>query len=360
MDLEFAPEQRELMAAVRRFCDENIDGERLLRWEKNPGGIDDATWEEVTRLGWLGIGAPESAGGSGLGLLDVGCLLFECARGLVPTLVSHSVRAIWTLSRLEPEAPELPDLVAGRRRLALAVDEEATSRPEHFRTRVDSASGRLDGEKWYVPHADVADLFLVAVRDGGETAWALVGRDRVEVLPLRSFVTGETQGIVRFRGSEGRRLARPDFPFEQFRKEQTALALAEMVGGFERVLERTVAYVKEREQFGRKIGAFQAVQHQVADMATAFTASRHLSWQALSRVASGHEEPIDLPAAAAFVGQAFKRATMTAHHLHGGAGYVVEHPLHHHSERAQSLCIRYTPEREALESVATLLLDTPR
>jgi alkylation response protein AidB-like acyl-CoA dehydrogenase len=143
----------------------------------------------------------------------------------------------------------------------------------------------------------------------------------------------------------------------EIRRRQTALALAEMMGGMDALLETTVAYVKEREQFGQKIAVFQAVQHQVADMATAYTASRHLTWQAITGVADAHDAPIDLPAAAAYVGTAFKQLAVTAHHLHGGAGFVVEHPLHYHSERAQSLCIRYTPEGAALSQVAAVLLD---
>ena len=92
-------------------------------------------------------------------------------------------------------------------------------------------------------------------------------------------------------------------------------------------------------------------------MAMALTAARHLAWQAITRVAAGTEEGMELMHAAAFVPQAFKRVTLAAHHLHGGAGYVVEHPLHLHSERAQALCIRYAPEAAALATIASDLLD---
>ncbi|MGH7789139.1 MAG: acyl-CoA dehydrogenase family protein, partial [Candidatus Binatia bacterium] len=141
------------------------------------------------------------------------------------------------------------------------------------------------------------------------------------------------------------------------RREATALALAEMVGGMQAVLDTTVAYVKEREQFGQKIAVFQAVQHQIADMAMSYTAARHLVWQAVTRMAAGTEEGTELATAAAYAAPAFKRLTLAAHHLHGGAGYVIEHPLHYHSERAQALCIRYAPEAPALASVASSLLD---
>ena len=136
-----------------------------------------------------------------------------------------------------------------------------------------------------------------------------------------------------------------------------ALALAEMVGGMDAVLELAVAYVKERQQFGQKIALFQAVRHQIADMGTQFTAARHLAWQAITRVASGTEQGHELASACAYVGPAFKRLCWTSHHLHGGAGFVVEHRMRFHSERAQSLCIRYAPEAPALAEIAASLLD---
>lgn len=359
MDLTFSPEQQELAAAVRRFCAEQVTAERLGAWERDPDGIDPGSWAAVSALGWLGLGLPAAAGGSGLGLVEVACLLAECARGLVPSAVACAIRAAYALAHLAPDAPELPALGRGTQRLALALDDEAGGPPTHLDGQ-GSVPG-LHGEKWYVPHGTRTDLFLVAARTGSESALVLVERAAVEVAPLRSVVSHEPQSILRFTGAPIMRRLTPagagDAALDRMRRHQVALALAEMTGGMDAVLERTVAYVKDREQFGQKIGAFQAVQHQIADMATAHTAARHLAWQAITRVAAGREDPIHLPAAAAFVGQAFKRLTLTAHHLHGGAGYVLEHPLHYYSERAQSLCIRYTPEADALEAVAALLLD---
>jgi alkylation response protein AidB-like acyl-CoA dehydrogenase len=140
-------------------------------------------------------------------------------------------------------------------------------------------------------------------------------------------------------------------------REQAALALAEMLGTMDAALDMTVKYVKEREQFGQKIAVFQAVQHQVADMGTALTASRHLAWRAITRLANGSETGADLEHALAYVAPACRKLTLTAHHLHGGAGFVVEHPLHLHSERAHSLAIRYAPEATTLAAVAQRLLD---
>ncbi len=360
MNLAYSAEQEELIAAVRRFCSERVTPERLGEWDRQPNGVDGAFWSEVSRLGWFGLGVPATAGGSGRGLVEVACLLAECSRGLVPTAVISAIRGTWALAQVDPEAAELAALAGGSRRLALAIDEERASQAGALRAAIEGDPPRLHGAKWYVVHGDTADLLLVAARDGEGLSLALADGSQARRSPLRGFCSGEAQAVVHFDGTPARRLTDASAgaaALLRLQRQQVVLALAEMIGGMEALLERTVAYVKEREQFGQKIAVFQAVQHQVADMATVYTASRHLAWQAITRVAEDRDESIDLPAAAAFVGQSFKRMAFSAHHLHGGAGYVVEHPLHRYSERAQSLCIRHTPEGAALESVAAALLD---
>jgi alkylation response protein AidB-like acyl-CoA dehydrogenase len=246
--------------------------------------------------------------------------------------------------------------------VALAFDERSTSESNALATAVQSRGGMLtvQGEKWYVPNGLSADLHIVAAREGSGLSLLLVAGGECERTLLRPFDGGE-QAVVRYAATPARRRLGPAGDaagaLRALRRQATALALAEMVGGMQAVLDMTVAYVKQREQFGQKIAVFQAVQHQVADMATAYTAARHLAWQAITRMAAGSEEGMELVHASAFVAQAFKRVTWSAHHLHGGAGFVVEHPLHYHSERAQALCIRYAPEAGALATIASDLLD---
>jgi alkylation response protein AidB-like acyl-CoA dehydrogenase len=365
MDFTPTPEQQELKNAVRDFASRECTPERLLAWERDPAGVDDGTRRTIAELGWLGVGAPESAGGTGGTLVDLAFLVEECARGLVPRPVIGAVRAVAALAELDPRHPALPDLVGGRKTLALALDEEEARAPEHYRTTVRGAGhdARVDGAKAYVPDAGAADLHLVAARDDrGATTLALVENraPAVQTQPLQTF-GGDRQAHVRYAGAPvlGRVAGEGDATRALARlwRRQVALALAEMVGGMDAVLEMAVAYVKERQQFGQKIALFQAVRHQIADMGTQLTAARHLAWQAITRVHAGTEEGHELASAAAYVGQAFKRLCWTSHHLHGGAGYVVEHRMRFHSERAQSLCIRYTPEAPALAEVAAALLD---
>lgn len=350
-------DQKELMQAVERFCQEQITVERLAAWEAERRGIDDGCWRDIAALGWFGLGLPESSGGSGLQLIDVACLLCECSRGLIPRSVIGAIHGGWALSRLDPTAAELSDIAAGRCTVTVALDEEdcdAASCSTRFE------GGRVTGSKWFVANGERADFQIVAAREGADVALVLVAREATSTTPLRTF-DGERQAIVGYESTPiVRRLSQPGqgrAALERMRREATALALAEMIGGMQAVLDLTVAYVKQREQFGQKIAVFQAVQHQVADMGIAFTASRHLAWQAILRLQDGTEQGCELATAAGFVGPSFKRLTFSGHHLHGGAGYVVEHPMHYYAERAQALSIRYTPERAALTEVASALLD---
>lgn len=354
------PEQQELCDAVARFCAEQITPERLTAWQREPRGIDAAAWQAIADLGWFGLALPEACGGSGLGLVELALLLQECGRGLIPRRVINAIRAGWALARVEPTAPELAAIAAGRAVVALAFDEPRARDARHFVTAIEGdGPARVRGEKWGVPNGLTAEWHLVAGRGRGGVQLALVAGERAERRPLRTF-DGEEQAVVVYADVPAVRLVGGDdggAALATLRREATALALAEMVGGMQAALDATVAYVKEREQFGQKIAVFQAVQHQVADMATAYTAARHLTWQAITRLAAGSEQGGELEQAVAYAAPAFKRITLTAHHLHGGAGFVVEHPLHYHSERAQTLAIRYAPEAPALEAVAAALLD---
>lgn len=362
MYLSPTTEQQELKDAVRRFCDAQITPERLAAWEKEPRGVDDACWRSIAALGWFGLGLPSAAGGSGLGLVEVACVLEECARGLVPRRVINAIRGACALGQLDGQHSVLPALARGDETLALAFDEQHVRDPQAFATeiRVGRGTTALSGEKWYVADGAYAAWHVVAAREGGGLSLVLVPAAAARISALRTF-DGERQAIAHYeRVPIAQRFGvagRGGDAFERVRRQQTALALAEMVGGMDAVLSMAVAYVKEREQFGQKLAVFQAVQHQIADMATAFTSARHLTWQAITRLAAGTEEGGELETAAAFVGQAFKRLSLSAHHLHGGAGYVVEHPLHYHAERAQALCIRYTPEAPALAAIAASLLE---
>ena len=125
-----------------------------------------------------------------------------------------------------------------------------------------------------------------------------------------------------------------------------------MIGGTDAVLEMTTRYVCEREQFGVKLGTFQAVQQMVAVMAIELEGARHVTRQALWRLAEGLPAAREVAVAKAWTGRAYREATLTAHQLHGGAGYVIEHELHRYSARAKEAELRFGSTEEWLEALA--------
>lgn len=345
---------------MRALCEREVDVPRLQAWETGADAAEVALFEQVAQLGWVGIGVPVSAGGSGAPLSDVAMLVAECARGLVPRSVLGPIEAAFALGAVAPQSVVLEQLARGDNRLALAVDEESARDPRHFTTRVVTTSGAacVSGGKAYVSNAVEAELHLVVVREVDEAALVLVeaGDPRVVCEPLRTF-GGDRQAHVRYENVPIVEQVGGAEAVECLARTQSALALAEMIGGIDAVLAMTVEYVQEREQFGQKIALFQAVRHQIADMGIRFTAARHLAWQAITRIDRGLVEGHEIESALAYVGRAFRDVCFAGHHLHGGAGFVVEHRLRFHSERAQSLAVRYAAEAPALETIARALLD---
>ncbi|MGH7787821.1 MAG: acyl-CoA dehydrogenase family protein, partial [Candidatus Binatia bacterium] len=197
MELSPTAEQQALKDAVERFCQEQITPERLQAWEKEPRGIDIAAWRAIADLGWFGLGIPEARGGSGRGLVDVGCLLQECARGLVPRSVINAIRAGWALARLDPDAPELEAIGRGEHVVALALDEQHASQPDHFRTAIEGAgnAARVTGEKWFVANGVSADSYVVAAREANRLSLVLVAGAAAERRAMRAFDNEEQAAV---------------------------------------------------------------------------------------------------------------------------------------------------------------------
>src|SRR5207253_518228 len=141
--------------------------------------------------------------------------------------------------------------------------------------------------------------------------------------------------------------------FAALRARLAALLCADMIGGADAVLEMTTRYVCEREQFGVKLGTFQAVQQMMAVMAIELEGARHVTRQALWRLAEGLPAAREVAVAKAWTGRAYREATLAAHQLHGGAGYVIEHELHRYSARAKEAELRFGSTEEWLAALAS-------
>jgi alkylation response protein AidB-like acyl-CoA dehydrogenase len=286
MHFAFTPEQEALRAEARRWLDEHYPPERVAELADSEAGWDPSSWAELAELGWLGVSVAEEHGGAGLGFLEEAVLLEELGRALYPGPYFSTV------------ALALP---------ALGADDRARVAAGEVRW-----SALVDG---LVP--DLALVDRVVTADGGVDAEG----DAVETMD-------STRRFGRLRAEAGD--ATPDRP-----RLRAALAV-EAIGVGQRALDWGVEHAKERQQFGKAIGVYQAVSHSLVDAFTAIELARSLAYWAAWCVAEGDGEASRAAAAAkAYAAEAAVSACERAIQVHGGIGFTWEHPLHRFYKRAQ-------------------------
>jgi alkylation response protein AidB-like acyl-CoA dehydrogenase len=266
-------------------------------------------WTKMAEQGWLAIALPEAQGGFGGSFVDVALVLEQLGRGLVPEpFIPSVVLAGGLLSELGTESQReafLTPMIEGRTSLAFAYAERQ-SRYElaDCRTRAEKAGAgyRLDGEKVWVLNGHAADQIVVAARTGGEEldesglSLFVVDADAPGLTRIRvPGMDGQRSAVLRFEGveiGEDRRLGREGEAFAAIEKaidRGAAAAVAEGQGLVQELFERTVAYLKQREQFGVPIGSFQALQHRAADMFAETELCK--SAMILAAIQADHEDP---------------------------------------------------------------------
>lgn len=307
-------------------------------------------WGDLAAAGVLGLGLPEGFGGSGGTLSDLGVFALEAGRALCPVRVHSSVAAAHAVHMLGDEqscARWLPDLTTGRTAATTALwnpndaaDVTATVRADPTR----DGGWRLTGTADFVTDADTADLIVVSgANPAGDTLAFVVGLRNTGVTMRRLALMGDQHAsCVRLDDVPVDDVLNGGAPLDADRLRRVAnaavtLTALDLVGVGEAVLERTVAYTTMRRQFGRPIASFQAAQHIVADMHIALSAARLAARSALFWIGRGRTAIRETAIARMHAATAAKWATLDAHQLHGGMGYVMETGLHLWSERARVL-----------------------
>lgn len=305
-----------------------------------------AVWSALRGQGWGALAVPERHGGAGAGLAALAVVSAECARAGLPSMLRSTLCAGLVIDRFGDEDQRgrwLPRLVAG--------DPATTCAAGSARL----AGSALDGEPGAVPDPDLAAFVVVVLPEG--SAHRLCVLDPVAgQMRHRDAVSGRPVG--RLRGDElgpeqlhlGPRLDGPSV--EAAADLVAVLTAADLVGAAEGLLSRTVDHVCTREQFGRPLGSFQAVQHHVADMATALEGARLLVDDALTRLAEGGPAHREVAAAKAYAGRAATGISLMAHQLHGAIGYVTESRLYRLSQRVESDALLAGTAVEHLDGMA--------
>ena len=319
MDLRSSEEQLQLRDALRRLCDRRLAA--LVDALPEPPRHDAARdLDDALALGLPGLGLPEDCGGAGA-FTDVVVAHEELGRGLAGPVLPALTAAGRLLMHADGDCRErlLVGIAEGNRTATIAVDATDDDRYRHV------VAGP-DVTHVLVVRADSTVHLFATGSAGMQWTEEPTGCD-IAAWTLRVGAAAPTAAQLQI-GPAG---------LAEFRAEIAVLAAARQVGGARAVLDRTIDHVKTREQFDRPIGTFQAVQHQLADVATDLDATELAVGQAAWAVDAGValDEIRRFAAIAAVSATAtFRRATLVAHQLHGGMGFVLDSPLHLWSARA--------------------------
>lgn len=355
MDLGLSEIQQMLKNSAREFLSAECPLTLARAMEEDERGYTDELWRQTVGLGWPGVAFPEQYGGTGGDFLDLAVLLEEIGRALMPgPFFATVVLGGLTVLDAGTEAQKrdiLTGICSGQLRLTLALTEaSATYEPWGIATTAirEGDTFRLNGSKLFVPDAHAADLLLVAARTAesadpaeGITLFIVPADASGLTVNQLSTISADRQCEITFDNvtvPADAVLGAVDGGWTIIQRAlQRAVAgkCMEMLGGADAVVEMTVEYAKQRTQFGRPVGTFQAVQHHCANMATDVEGCRHIAYQAAWKVASGEPAAREVAMAKAWVSGAYQRVCNLAHQCHGAIGFTKEHDLQLYTRRAK-------------------------
>jgi alkylation response protein AidB-like acyl-CoA dehydrogenase len=358
VDFTLSDEQQALQRSVREVLADRYPSERVAEIADAPDGFDPAGWVEVAELGWTGVAVPEDAGGLGMGFIEEALILEELGRGLFPGPYLSSVTLALPALAADRELTER--VISGKSAATVAWDPTGREQPAAAR---DGEGWRLSGPATFVPDLATADLVVVIAEAPGGTGLFALERDADGSSwgELPTVDTTRRMGHVALDGAIARELATGEAAraaVAGIRRRALAGLASEAVGVAARALELAVAYAGEREQFGRKIGVYQAVSHRLADVYVAVENARSLAYWAAWAVEQEADDADSAAAAAkAAASEAAVAACEVAIQVHGGLGFTWEHPLHRYYKRAlgTSAWLGWPAEHRA--RIAAALLD---
>ena len=353
MDFELDQDQQMLAKTVADFAKNESPVARFRALRDDDIGYDPAAWRKMGELGWLGIPFSESVGGFGGGFVECAIVLENLATTLVPEpYLASVVLGGMTLARAGNEAQHeayLTPMIEGETSLALAYS-EAQSRYDvgavETTATPDGAGYRISGEKVWVLNGHHADQLIVSAKAPGGVTLFLVPRDAAGVsVRVAKTIDGKKAGFIRFEGvavAEDGRLGDEGAGTEVLDRTMdfaAAAAVAEGVGIASTMLQMTVDYLGTREQFGVKIGSFQALRHRAVDMYAETELLRSISMAAMVRAdeddASARRG--DISAAKYQLATGGIWVAQQSLQLHGGIGVTDEHDIGLYFKRMYAL-----------------------
>lgn len=374
MDFGLNETQELIRSSATEYLTDRSPSDFVRAMATDERGYTDDFWREIGELGWLGLIVPEELGGSGMDMSDMAVLLGEWGAALAPgPLVESAVVSASAISEFgseEQQADWLPSIAAGETvAVPSLVGLDGSTDPSAIGVRASKTSNGwvLSGASRFVPYGNSADLVLMpAETDTGVTVFAVpvksaegtVNINRVKMAsgaPSCSIELNEV--VVPTAAVLGEAGGGADV-VDHMMLYGAAARATQMVGAGNAVTDRTIEYVKGRRQFGRPIGAFQVIQHYMADMATKVKSAKHLA----DRAAWALSADIDSAMASRIVSQAKWSANTLmhdivwkAHQSHGAIGFTWEHDLHLYTRRVLSWRADFGDSDSHIENLARTL-----
>lgn len=376
MDLDFTEEQEMLRNSARDFLSTECDKQKVREIEDSEEGYSPEIWAKMAELGWQGLMIPEEYDGMGMGLMDLVVVFEEIGRNILPSpflaTVALGTPPIVDAGPEEMKKEILPKVAVGEAILTMALTEPSagyTADCVEMKAEDKGDSFVLNGTKLFVEFASASDYMVVVARTKGGSdpedgiTLLLVG-SKSNGIKIQPFATtgADKQCEVAFDNvsvPKSNVIGEVDkgWPIvEKTLKVATTAKLAEMVGGMQAAVDMCVAYAKERVQYGRPIGSFQAMQHMLADMHTRMFMSQNIVYEAAWMVAEGiegHENK--LAVAKAWCNEAYKKVAEDGVHAHGAIGTTRDHDMSLYYRRAKAADPTFGDTEDHREVVAKSL-----
>jgi alkylation response protein AidB-like acyl-CoA dehydrogenase len=357
MNYDLNQDQQILKEAAHGFLQKECPSTFVRQMIADEKGYTADMWKKLADLGWMGILFPEEYGGYGGSFMDMAVVLYETGYACLPgPFFSSAVMGGLTLLGGGSEIQKkelLPRVASGERILTLAWAEgsgDYSLGQVSTRAELQGNSYLLNGTKLFVPYAHVADTLICVARTAtvssmageGISLFLVDGKSEGLSVQVLNTLAGDKQcevALNQVRVPRADLLGGVDQGGGVLKKVLPICAVgkcAEMSGGGQRVLELTLDHAKQRVQFGKPIGSFQAIQHFCANILTYLDTSRFMTYQAAWKISQGMDYERDASLCKAWVSDSCRRLVVLAHQVLGGMGFMEEHDMHLYFKQAKT------------------------
>ena len=347
MDFNFSEQQNMLRNEARRFLTKECPKTKVKELEKDEKGYDLQIWRDMADMGWMGLVLPEEYGGLNADFIDLMVLMEEMGRNILPGPFFSTV-ALCALPLLEygndvQKVGYLPQIAKGEKIWTVAMTESSGNyRASAIKAEAKLEDGEyvLNGDKFFVSYANVADYLLVIARTAkskapkkGLTFFIVDAKNpgiHIETIPT---LTGEKQCKVSFKKVK---IPRKDILgkvgqgweiAEHIMRKATVLKCAEVSGACQAILDMANTYAKERIQFGKPIGSFQVIQHQLVDMLIDVEGLQYLVYQAAWLISIDAPGDLQIAMTKAKANEVYRRIALSGIKIHGAIGFTMDHDI---------------------------------